>query len=449
MLTSMKFIKTLFLFLLLAPSLLRAQIITTVAGNGTLGYSGDGGQATAASIEDPWYVICDKKGNIYFSEVSFHIVRKVDKAGVITTFAGNGTYGHSGDGGPATDAQLFDPIGIARDAIGNMYIAEEGSSCIRKVDTNGIISTVAGTATPGYNGDGIVATTAQLKYPFDIALDSFGNIYIADNGNYRVRKIDVSGIITTIAGNGTAGYSGDHGSATSAQLHPLAITLDKKMNIYISDTAHRIRKIDTSGVINTFAGTGIAGFSGDGGAASAALINDPHQLAVDDSGYIYISLGYDHRIRKVSPSGIISTIAGNGLPGYSGDGGNPLSAEFLMPFGVAISRDRKIYIVDRTNARIRCVGSDTTLATANISTEATQLLVMPNPLQGSEVSITLKYPEAADVRFMVYNLLCQLVFQVETTTNTKVVWLPHDPAGMYYIQAVTPLNTFTQQLIIR
>jgi sugar lactone lactonase YvrE len=219
----------------------------------------------------------------------------------ITTIAGTGGYGGSGDGGPATSAQLWDPRGVAVDSDGNIYIADPGNYRIRKVDSSGNITTFAGNGTPGYSGDGESATSAQLNNPNGIAVDSLGNIYIADQYNYRIRKVDSDGKITTIAGNGTPGYSGDGGPATSAQLYnPSGVAVDSDGNIYIADNNnYRVRKVDSSGKITTFAGTGTAGYSGDGGPATLAQLNWPYGVAVDSVGNIYIADRSNNRIRKV------------------------------------------------------------------------------------------------------------------------------------------------------
>jgi sugar lactone lactonase YvrE len=322
-----------------------SNMITTVAGSNTSGSgsgsSGDGGLATNATLLNPTDVVADNNRNIYLNDggTTFSI-RKVDANGVITRFAGNNTSGFSGDGGQAASAQLNYPQGLAIDNIGNLYISDMGNRVIRKVNTSGVISTIAGIpGSFGYSGDGGPATSAQLGAPSGIAVDAAGNIYFSDPGKHVIRKINTSGIITTIAGTGnTSGYSGDGGLATAAKLYgPNDICLDAQGNLYIADRDnHCIRKVNTSGIISTIAGIGgflNYGFTGDGGAATSAKLNKPQSVSVDNLGSLYISDYTNNRIRKVNTSGIISTIAGNGQSAVLGDG----PAFYGGDYGVATS----------------------------------------------------------------------------------------------------------------
>ena len=248
------------------------------------------------------------------------------------------------------------------DSSGNLFIADTFNNRIRKVDTSGNISTVAGTGTVGFSGDGDPATSAQLNFPHGVALDSSGNLFIADQDNQRIRKVDTSGNISTVAGTGTAGFSGDGGPATSAQLAgPLGVAFDSSGNLFITETSNnRIRKVDTSGNISTAAGTGTAGFSGDGGPATSAQLKNPTGVAVDSSGNLFIADRTNNRIRKVDTSGNITTVAGTGATGsleggYSGDGGPATSAKLSLPEGVAVDSSGNLFIADRLNHRIRKV----------------------------------------------------------------------------------------------
>lgn len=353
-------------------------IINTVVGNGTYGYSGDGGAATSAELRAPEGLAVDTAGNIYIADMYDNRIRKVTATtGIISTVAGNGygaccTGGYSGDGGAATSAELYWPEGVAVDAAGNIYIADSFNNRIRKVTaTTGIITTVAGDGTAGYNGDGIAATGAELYGPDGVAVDAVGNIYFADVGNNRIRKVTVStGKISTVAGDGVAGYSGDGGAATSAELHnPLGVALDTVGNIYFADTFnYRLRKVTAStGIISTVAGDGTDGYSGDGGAATSAEIS-PFGVAVDTPGNIYIGDFDNERIRKVTAStGLISTVAGDGyedhgrngtyVGGYSGDGGLATSAELNLPSPITVDAAANIYIGDVDNNRVRAVGN--------------------------------------------------------------------------------------------
>jgi len=329
------------------------NMITTVAGSsltgGGSGSSGDGGPATSANLLNPTEVVADNAGNIYMNDGgTTYSIRKVSPSGIITRFAGNNTSGFSGDGGQATSAQLNFPQGLAVDASGNIYIADGGNRIIRKVATNGVISTIAGTpGTYGFSGDGGPATSAQLGLPSGMVFDANGNLFFADPGKHVIRKISTSGIITTVAGiGGSNGFSGDGGLATSAKLNaPTDVCIDASGNLYIADRDnHAIRKVSASGIISTIGGTGGSlnyGFTGDGGAATSAKLNKPNSVSVDPSGNIYISDYTNNRIRKISSAGIITTIAGNGQSSvlgigpdfYGGDYGNATSASISAPYG--------------------------------------------------------------------------------------------------------------------
>jgi trimeric autotransporter adhesin len=335
-----------------------------VAGTGSYGYSGDGGIATSAELKYPHGVAIDASGNIYIADTNHSRIRMVTKStGIISTVAGTGSSGYSGDGGLATSAKLNYPYGVAIDASGNIYIADTYNHRIRMVMLSaGIISTVAGTGSYGYSGDGGLATSAKLYYPYFVAIDASGNIYIADTNNNRVRMVTLStGIISTVAGNGSSGYSGDGGLATSANLYSLrGVAFDASGNIYIADTYNlRMRMVTKStGIISTVAGTGSYGYSGDGGIATSAKLTHPQGFAIDASGNIYIADADNHRIRMVTKStGIISTVAGTGSSGYSGDGGIATSAGLYYPRGVAIDASGNIYIADYSNHRIRMFSS--------------------------------------------------------------------------------------------
>ncbi len=334
------------------------DIITTVAGNGTPAYSGDNGPAISASLYYPQGVAVDSSGNIFIADYYNHRIRKVNTSGTITTVAGNGTAGYSGDNGPAATAGLNTPGGVAVDSAGNLYIADTRNHRIRKVNTSGTITTVAGNGTPAYSGDNGPATSASLYYPFGVAVDSSGEIYIADEFNHRIRRVNPSGTIITVAGNGTATYSGDNGPATSASLYyPIGVTVDSSGNIYIADQYNnRIRKVNASGTITTVAGNGAGGYSGDNGPATSARLTYPEGVAVDSTGDLYIADSGNHRIRKVT-SGTITTVAGNGTPAYSGDNGPATSASLYFPLGVTVDLSGNIFIADYYNSRVRMVTS--------------------------------------------------------------------------------------------
>jgi len=338
-------------------------IITTIAGTGTAGFSGDGGAATKAELNNPITTIADKHGNLFILDGSNNCIRKIAPNGITTTIAGIvGTkYGYNGDGILATKSTLAYPTDIKMDRVGNIYIADGTNFRIRKIDTAGIITTIAGTGSEGYSGDGGAATKAEIYLPVGLAVDIVGNVYFSDNSN-RVRKIDTSGIITTVAGNGYGsgggvgggGYSGDNGQAISAELYqPQGVVVDNTGNIYIADQSNnRIRKVSTNGIITTVVGTGVAGYGGDNGLAANAELNNPVAIAFDTLGNLYISDWVNNRIRKVT-NDTITTIAGTGVAGFSGDGGDATAAELNGPSYLCIDSTGNIYIPDFNNNRIR------------------------------------------------------------------------------------------------
>lgn len=339
-----------------------SQTIYTLAGNGTAGYSGDGGPSTAAQVNNPMGVATDAAGNVYIADYDNNRIRKVSTSGVVTTVAGTGFGGYFAghDGGPATAAWIKWPYDIAVDAAGNIYFSDFGNNIIRKIDGSGIITTIGGIpgSIPSYGGDGGPATAANFGNVSGIAVDLSGNVLVADEVNHRIRKINVStGIVTTIAGIGLATFSGDGGPATDARLNgPTGVGVDGAGNIYIADNANnRVRKVNTSGIITTFAGVGTPyGYTGDGGPATIARFSYPKAIRVDNPGNVYICDWNNNCVRKINTSGVITTVTGTGVAGFSGDGGAPGLAKLDHPMGVAVrSTDGDIFISDRGNNRIR------------------------------------------------------------------------------------------------
>jgi uncharacterized protein (TIGR03437 family) len=342
-----------------APSVV-AQTIATIAGNGVAGFSGDNGQATAASLSSPRGIAFDAQGNIYIADRFNHRVRRVTPSGTITTFAGTGVAGFSGDGGLAANAQLNQPEDIWIDAGGTVYIADSSNHRIRRVAVNGIITTVAGVGIDSFNGDGIPAVNAQLNRPTSLVVDASGNIFLADSSNQRIRRVAVNGIISTVAGTGVEGYSGDGGSATAATLRfPVGLAIDNSGNLYIADAGnHVIRRVSASGTITTVVGTGAGAgtdqgtFSGDGGAATSAGLNTAEDVAVDSLDTLFVADSANYRIRRVS-GGIITTIAGTGLDGFSGDGGAATSATLNFPWSLSLDASGNLFLGDMFNHRVR------------------------------------------------------------------------------------------------
>jgi len=338
-----------------------AQSIVAGTVTGPLSSSGDGGPATSANLNGAFDVAVDGSGNIYTTELWGFRVRKISTTGIISTVAGNGTEAYSGDGGPASLAQLDAPWGVVADSRGNLYISDEGNHTIRKIAASGVITTVAGTGIAGYSGDRGPAAGAQLNTPLGIAMDAGGNLYVADCHNQRIRKISSGGAITTVAGNGSMGYAGDGGPAVGAELAcPHGVAVDPAGNIYIGDTENnRVRKVTPAGVISTIAGTGTQGFTGDGRPAAGAQLCAPASLALDAAGSLYIADTCNGAIRRISPDGMIATVAGVG-PGPAvslGDGQPATSVGLYGPQGIAVDSAGDLYIGDSADNHIRRVSS--------------------------------------------------------------------------------------------
>jgi sugar lactone lactonase YvrE len=352
------------LFLRLKVLLLLAPLaIVTVAGTGQPGYSGDGGPAAQARLNMPFDVAFDSKGNLYVADTFNHCVRRVDAAsGVIDTVAGNGTKGFSGDGGPATKAQFNEPYGLAIDRLGNLYVVDRLNGRVRRVDARTAeVTTVAGDGSKKYSGDGGPATQAGLVEPNGVALDAQGRLLIADVADHRVRAVDfATGQISTFAGTGKGAHSGDGGPAREAAIYGArAVDVGPDGTVYILERqGNTLRAVDPkSGIITTRAGTGAPGYSGDGGPALAATFNGPKELAVDPDGNIFIVDTENHVIRRIdAQTGQVSTVAGSGQRGGEGDGGSSTAARLDRPHGVAVPRDGAIYIGDTGNHRVRKVG---------------------------------------------------------------------------------------------
>ena len=338
----------------------QSQIINTIAGNGVHGYIGDGGPSTASEVNSASGVAVDGYYNVYIGDFNNNRVRVI-KGGIITTYAGNGTAGYSGDGGPATDAQLSLPAGVATDNKGNVYIADFQNQVIRKVTAQtGIITTIAGNSNQGFSGDGGQATDAELHSPLNVAVDTAGNVFIADTYNFCIRKVDAkTGIITTVAGTNVSGYYGDGGPATDAQLtNTWGVAVDDSDNIYIADTYNDvIRKVNGyTGIISTIVGDGNYGYYGDGGLADTSEIAYPLMVALDSANNLYIADYGNNVIREVDKAtDTITTVAGDGNFGFAGDGGPARLAKLSEPWSLALDPSKNIYFSDLGNNRIRDV----------------------------------------------------------------------------------------------
>ena len=334
--------------------------ITTIAGDGIAGYSGDGIPALESSLNFPAGLFFDK-GNLYVADRNNHRIRKIDADGIISTVAGIGKPGCCNDNGPAIEASLNFPSDIAVDAKGNIYISDRSNNRIRKVNFDGVITTIAGLGKPGYGGDFGPAERALLKYPFGISFDSKENLYIADRGNNRVRKIDKRGIITTIAGDGTHSFGGDYGPANYSSLaFPTDVIIDSLGVIYIADrNNNRVRKIDQLGVITTLMGLNQTEFNGDNEIAAETTLHLPFALAFNGEDRLLVVDRNHFRVREVKlQNSQVETIAGNGKFLFRGDGGPGGGATLEAPSGIAVDRKGNVLFADRLHQRIRKVGSD-------------------------------------------------------------------------------------------
>ncbi len=425
----------------------QGQVITTIAGVGIHGYSGDGGPGTAARLFEPHGVCVDRSGNLYIADYFNHVVRKLDTAGIITTIAGNGIGWFDGDGGPATAAELFYPSYVCFDADENLLISDYGNHRIRKIDRYGIISTVAGNGTYGYSGDGGPATAAQIFDAAGTCTDASGNLYICDIWNNVIRKVDTAGIISTFAGTGLAGYNGDGGTATNAQLNnPGGVCVDTAGNLYIGDQQnHRFRKVNTLGIISTFAGTGTPGYNGDGGQATAATLNVAGIIHIDKLGNFYILDYQNFVIRKITPSGIITTVAGNGTYGYNGDNIAATAAQINYATDVCLDSAGNLYIADHNNERIRKVSMHVT-GINDIVSHIGALNVYPNPNDGN-FSVELPPAMNGQCHITICNAAGRQAKEMYTLLPEVKVKLSVPP-GLYIITATTNDRSYKAKFIV-
>jgi hypothetical protein len=372
--------------------------VTTVVGNGDSSFGGDGGLATQASMYEPRMMAFDRAGDMYITDTFNQVIRKVDRDGMMSTAAGKpapvsggNTSGNlcpnhfGGDGGPAAEALLSCPHSLVVTDAGDVIVADSGNNRIRAIDARGVIRTIVGTGAYGSSGDGGPAALATLVDPKGVALDAAGNLYIADTGNHRVRRVDAAGLISTVVGTGAPGAAGDGGPAGQALLsEPRTLAFDQVGNLYITEPkVNRIRKVDPQGIITLFAGTGTAGFAGDGGLATKAQLSTPRGVAADAAGTVYIADSLNQRVRRVGLDGIITTIAGTGASGFGGDGGPAAQARLFTPRAVAVW-GRDLYIADTYNQRIRKV--------AGVASGSVFPMLEPPPASSTTTSTTTTLP---------------------------------------------------------
>jgi trimeric autotransporter adhesin len=443
---------TLFLLTLASAASASAQgIISSIAGNGITQYIGDGWPGTSYSLAGPGGICADKSGDIFEVDFAAPRVRRVNKQDTLFTYAGTGITGYTGDGGPAAIATFNEPIGISIDTSGNLYILEQYNNTVRKINRiSGTISTVCGNGGGGFSGDGGPATDAHMEQPAGLYVDIAGNIYIADKGNNRIRKVEAAtGNISTIAGTGTLGFTGDGGPATNAQIgSPRGVCADLDGNVFIADYANnRIRKVDAiTGFISTIAGTGAASFSGDNGPAISAELAQPNSVySSRATGILYISDYGNNRIRSVTTDGIIHTVAGSGMYGYAGDGGPAINATFLGPTGVCVDDSENIYIADFGNSVIRKVSHGVNAVSNTISDHSISLF--PNPTSGIfTISTDLALHQS---EITVINTLGQQVYTARIARQQNTIDISGAPPGMYFVQIQTGDLVLTGKILLR
>ncbi|MFE9680875.1 RICIN domain-containing protein [Streptomyces sp. NPDC006285] len=380
-----------------------ASSISTVAGTGVAGREGDDKPAFSAQLNRPYAVAMDSAGTLYIVDHNNHRVRKVTTDGQIRAVAGTGVAGPEGDSGPAALAQLNGPRSVAADSTGVLYIADSGNHRVRKVTADGKISTIVGTGTAGRTPDGERATDAQLNVPAGVAVDSIGTLYVSDLNNHQIRKVTTDGRISTLAGTGVAGPGGDDGLAVSAQLNsPYGLAVDGAGDVYVADSGnHRVRKVTADGKISTVVGTGIAGHAPDGSPATSAQLHLPVGVAVDSAGNLYIADHHNHQVRKVTTEGKISTVAGTGAATFGGDDSPADSAQLNFPHGLAVDCVDALYIADSANHRVRKVASakmtglpdsGTVVSWANVRSRLRMAVTRESTKDGAEVHQTLTVP---------------------------------------------------------
>jgi len=449
-----------------ACTLSNGQTITTFAGTGAIGFFGDGGQATAAKFHFPMTARTDKAGNLYIVDYGNKRIRKIAPNGLISEIAGNGSGTHSGDGGPATSAGIGFPESVALDSIGNIYIGENqamayyqdttgysypvAQSWVRKINTSGIITTIAGTGLfHPFSGAGGPATAATFQSVNDVVPDNQGNLYIADGNAMAVWKVNASGILTLFAGWNIYGNSGDGGPATAASFEfPSALLSDGNGNLLIADvSANTIRKVNSLGIVSTLCGNGTPGYFGDGGPATAGEVSGPQGLAMDKNGNIFIADNGNNVIRVITASGAINTFAGTGITGNNGDGGPATDADFTAITGVAADSAGNIYVVDYKNENIRIITPYSSAGIISPAGSLANIQLFPNPAADEiNIALTGRNKTIIDIKDMEGREIQQL----ESNNNTVInLSLAGYAPGMYIAHIQTGHEVAVLRFVVR
>jgi len=446
-----KFISCILAFLLWNINATLAQgpfnIISTVAGDSSIGYNGDGIPASRANLYSPIGLAISKSGNIYISDTYDYMIRMVDTNGLIHTLVGaySSGAGFGGDGGPDTNAKIGLSFGITIDTIGNIYFVDEGNARIRKIDTFGTITTIAGTGLATYNGDNIAATAANIG-PADLLVDDSGNVIFSDGNNNRIRKINTSGIITTIAGNGTYSYGGDGGTSLDAAIgSPYGIAFDQYGNLFVAQTDFNVvRKIDFNGNITTVAGCDSLGSSGDGGPATLARLAAPIGISVDNLQNIYICDRNNYKIRIITPDGVINTFGGTGSYEYNGDG-IPCYEANMDPVMIKLDKKGNLFFTDFNNSRVRKINNP--LIANSLSVDEFSVSIFPNPNFGAfNVKVSCKTNKK--IKLIIYNIFGENIEEMDTFTNMDIHFDKIYLSGMYVVMISNDSQIATEKLFV-
>lgn len=428
---------------LFTATLIEAQTVSTLAGSSTTGFLD--GPAATAQFNTPTGIAIDGSGSIFIADQYNSRIRKLSTSAVVSTYAGTGAFSFSD--GPVATAELKYPYGVAVDAAGTVYIADQVNNRIRVVSTSGIVSTLAGTGVAGYlDGPG---ATAKFNGPKGIAVDAIGNVYVGEGNGLRIRKIDVAGNVTTIAGTGVFGYL--DGPGTTAMFGvPTALAVDAVGNIYVGDVSH-IRKIDVMNNVTTYAGSGLAGFA-DGPALSATFAS-AEGIAIDAAGNLYIADATNHRIRKITTAGMVSTLAGSGAYGYLD--GAASTAQFHTPNGVAVDAVGNVYVIDQYNKRVRKISGVTTDLSDN-TTSKPVFELYPNPtselinINVSNLSVTEMVTEQGrSIEVTITNTLGQVVLNDKITNTQSSFNVQHFVSGVYFVTVTDSKGNTSVKKIIK